>query len=150
MNYARKQGEVSSLSDSGEHQSSAQNKKYGGFTQEQVEILYSLFRERENEDKMSGKAFISMSLPWVLDGGASHHITSNKNALCNKYKLAAPLLPEGQSVQVEESGMVCAAPGLIQKDVLCTPIFAYNLISVPQLTRDENCIVTYRADFCLI
>ena len=80
-------------------------------------------------------------------------MTSNKNVLDNKYKLAAPLyltLLEGQSVQVEEAGTICAALGLILKDVLYTPTFAYNLISVPQLTADENCVVTYEVDFCLI
>ena len=51
----------------------------------------------------------------------------------NCYKLSTPLhiaLPEGQNVQVVEAGMVHVAPGLILKDVLYTPAFPYNLISV--------------------
>ena len=79
-------------------------------------------------------------------------MTSNKNVIFNNYKLPIPLhiiLPEGQNVQMEEAGMVHAARGLILKDVLYTSTFAYNLISVSQLTRHKYCIVTYGANFCL-
>ena len=46
--------------------------------------------------------------------------------------------------------MVHASSRLILKKVLYTLTFVYNLIYIAQLTRDENCIVTYGANLCLI
>ena len=79
-------------------------------------------------------------------------MTLNKRVLINRYKLATPInitLPEGQIVQVEEVGMVHAGSRIILKDVLYTPTFAYNLISVPQLTQDAHLLSLMELTFVL-
>ena len=40
--------------------------------------------------------------------------------------------------------------GLKLREVLHTPTFKVNLISVQQLAKEKDCIVIYRTDFCLI
>jgi len=42
----------------------------------QVEALFNMFKERERKDKINGK-FVTTK--WVLDSGASYHMTSDLN-----------------------------------------------------------------------
>jgi len=125
--------------------------KYGGFTLAQVEALFSLFKERENKEKMSGK--YGGPVQWVLDSGASHHMTFNRNIFSTLSRLPAAIyvtIPNGQEEIVTEGGTVNLGNGLVLRNVLYVPSFACNLISVHQLANDRNCIITYGAHFCLI
>jgi len=58
----------------------SQKMGFTGFTQSQVDQLFTLFKERQNQEmveKISGKCLHTRSIQWVLDSGASHHMTSN-------------------------------------------------------------------------
>ena len=46
--------------------------------------------------------------------------------------------------------MVKLGPRMWLKDVLYTPSFKCNLVSAQKLARDENCVVSYGPDFCVI
>ena len=125
--------------------------KYGGFTPSQVEALFTLFKERENKEKMSGK--YNGPLQWVLDSGASHHMTFNRNVFSQLYKLPAAIyitIPNGKEETVTEGGIVNLGNGLVLQNVLYVPSFTCNLISVHQLANDKNCIIIYGAHYCLI
>jgi len=67
--------------------SSESLEKYRGFTPAQVEALFSLFKEREDKEKMSGKYV--RPVQWVLDSGASHHMTFDRNIFSTLSRLPA-------------------------------------------------------------
>jgi len=76
--YAGRQGEVRN-SDSvlfvGESSSGVNDAaRIAGFTATQIDTLYALFNERDNQEKLSAKKLFSPSLEWVLDTGASYHV----------------------------------------------------------------------------
>ena len=62
-------------------------------------------------------------LHWILDTGASHHMTANFPALTHIYTLSLPITisqPNGRQVLIEKAGMVKLGPDIILKDVLYT------------------------------
>ena len=112
-----------------------------------------MFKEEENQERLSGKKLPIASLEWILDSGASHHMTSNIiaiNDLCDLPQAIYILIPNGIVVKVKQAGTVNLRHGLVQKNVLYSPEFKCNLISVQQLTYDKNCIIIYGAQCCLI
>jgi len=92
-------------------------------------------------------------LEWILDSRASHHIISNFQALTNLEKLPEVInitTLTSYIVAVGEAGTVYLLHGLILKNVLYSPFFNCNLISIQQLTTYENCIITCEIQFYLI
>jgi len=90
---------------------------------------------------------------WILDSGVSHHITSNLQAMTKLVQLPKIInitIPNGYTVAVREAGTVDLRHGLVLKNMLYSPVFNCNLISVQRLTTDENCIITYGTQFCRI
>jgi len=78
-------------------------------------------------------------LQWVLDYGASHHMTFNYNVFYYFSKLPAVVhitMPNGKEEIVIEGGMENLGNGLILQNVLYVPSFTCNLISVHQLAND--------------
>jgi len=125
--------------------------KYGGFTPAQVKALFTLFKERKNKEKMSGK--YKGPLEWVLDSGASHHMTFNRDILSNISKLPTTVyvtIPNDKEEIITIEGTVNLGNGLVLQNVLYIPSFTCNLISVHQLANDKNCIIIYSARCCLI
>lgn len=59
-------------------------------------------------------------------------------------------LRDGKIVKVRQVGIVNLRHGLILQNVLYSLGFKCNLISALQLAYDENCILIYDAQFCLI
>ena len=88
---------------------------------------------------------------WILDTGASHHMTAYINMLENLYDLNHhPInitVASEQVIRVEKAGKVVTREGLVPKNVLYNPAFNCNFIYVSKLTKDENCIIIYR---CLL
>lgn len=84
----------------------------------QVDHLFALFKERQNQEKMekmSGKCLHITPMQWVLDLGASHHMTSNLDILANVYILKKPIIisqPDGHQVKVEKAGTVRIGPDI--------------------------------------
>ena len=58
--------------------------------------------------------------------------------------------PDRRQVKVKQAGIVQLGPVIWLNDVLYTPTFKCNLISTQKLAQDENYIVSYRPDFCVI
>ena len=93
------------------------------------------------------------SKQWIIDNRALHHMTPNFHTLTSVYKLDEPIyitILDGRTVSMELAGTVNVASGLILKNVLYTPNLTCNLISAHKLVKDENCLVTYGANSCLI
>lgn len=100
---------------------------------------------------MSGKVYTTNS--WVIDSGATEHITCNENYLYNLVEngLSLPVkIPNGESIPVKNIGNARLPNGLDIKCVLNVPNFKCNLLSVSRLTRDLNCSLTFFPEFCVI
>nr|KYP76671.1 Copia protein [Cajanus cajan] len=89
---------------------------------------------------------------WFLDSGATDHVSSSL-AYFTSYSLIKPIivhLPNGQEVLATHLGLVKFSKTLFLYDVLYTPSFTFNLISISKLVSSLNCILTFSSTKCLI
>ena len=77
-----------------------------GLSNSQIEALFALFKERENKHKLSGKNILPTDMiDWVLDTGASYHMTSDFNAFADLFDLVQIvyiMLPDDKIVKVRQ------------------------------------------------
>ena len=84
--------------------------------------------------------------PWILDSGASDHITGNKtlfSSLTTSGYLPRIVSANGSQTQSQGIGTVQILPTLLVKSVLYVPGCPFNLISISRLTRSHDCVVTF-------
>lgn len=93
------------------------------------------------------------SVTWIIDSGASDHMTSNKELLFDIIPLTIRYLvtlPNGYKVKVTSTGFFALTPSIILHNVLFIPSFQYNLISVHKLIKQLYCIVLFTSTSCLL
>ena len=59
-------------------------------------------------------------------------------------------LPNGDMAKVSHIGTVQVSPTLLLDNVLCIPIFSFNLISISKLTQSSSCCCIFLSQFCII
>lgn len=92
-------------------------------------------------------------IKWVLDSGASHHMTPLLflfDKLRRIEKHFSIITPTGSAVMVETMGDISLDKNIFLKDVLFIPDFSCNLISIHRLTQDLDCTVTYDKNCCVM
>ena len=86
------------------------------------------------------------STPWILDTGASDHISGNKD-LFSSLTFPSPLpiitLANGSQTIDKGIGSVYPLPFLPLTSVLYVPNFPFNLISISKLTRDLHRVLPF-------
>ncbi|KAL2944303.1 Retrovirus-related Pol polyprotein from transposon TNT 1-94 [Bienertia sinuspersici] len=90
---------------------------------------------------------------WIVDSGASHHMTGNQQIVKNLHQgnhRTRINLPNGETSVIEGVGEVYLQNGMTLKNVLYIPTFKHNLLSVQKLNRQEQCKVTFMSHFCII
>ena len=89
---------------------------------------------------------------WIIDTGASNHVTGNESYLFDVHNIAAcPVgLPDGQKIIATKEGSVRLLEGLYLKNALYVPKLHCNLISVTQLIDDMHCLVQFDSNTCVI
>lgn len=78
----------------------------------------------------------SLLTKWIVDSGASDHMTYNLDSLqhCTPFLANSKInLPTGDNVVISHVGKVSLAPGLVLDKVLYVPAFKHNLLSVQKL-----------------
>ena len=93
----------------------------------------------------------SSTLPWVIDSGASDHMTSNSSIISNISHLSSPsfvTVANGTKTHVQGIGTV-STPNLTLSSVLYLPQFFLNLLSVHKLTHSLNCSLTFYPTHCV-
>ena len=65
--------------------------RFRGLTSAQLEEVYAYFKEKESPERMTGKSFSAAMVQWVLDSGASHHMTNNASIVRKLVKLSKPI-----------------------------------------------------------
>ena len=93
---------------------------------------------------------IYSSTPWILDFGASDHISGNKD-LFSSLTFPPPLptttLYNGSHTIAIGIGSACPFPFLPLTFALYVPNFPFNLIFISKLTRDLHYVLTFSHNF---
>ena len=80
----------------------------------------------------------SSSVEWILDSGATDHITCQLHKLINPIPMQASLyLPDGTNTAITHCGSVQLTNDILLQQVLCVPNFRCNLISISKLTANS-------------
>jgi len=88
---------------------------------------------------------------WIVDTGASDHMTSNYALLSNCKPLHTPVsvtLPDGTLKLVAQTGQVHFNQFLTLNNVLHVPEFKHNLLSVGKLLSECNLCAVFYPDHC--
>ena len=96
---------------------------------------------------------ISSSSKWVIDFGATDHMTGNSSLFTtfqSHSSTSIVTLADGSTSCVLGSGIIHLTPLITLTYVLSLPHFFFNLISVSKLTRTLNCSISFFHDYCLI
>ncbi|XP_074293809.1 uncharacterized protein LOC141620974 [Silene latifolia] len=90
---------------------------------------------------------------WIVDSGASDHMTAHKSYFSSLKLLSKPIivgLPDGTTKLVRYSGDIQLHPLLILHDVLLIPDFKHNLLSVGKLLSSSHMLIHFYVDHCII
>ena len=88
--------------------------------------------------------------PWILDSGASDHISGNKDifsSITTTSALPTVTLANGSHTVAKGIGLAQPLPSLPLTSVLYTPECPFNLISISKITRTLNCSITFSDKF---
>ena len=95
----------------------------------------------------------SSSSEWVIDSGATDHMTGNSSLFSTFQSQPSPstvTLADGSHSCVLGSGTIVPTPSIPLTSVLSLPNFSFNLMSVSKLTRALKCYISFLVlDFCL-
>ena len=89
---------------------------------------------------------------WVLDTRATDHFVCSVDLLTSITATMQSLvqLPNGESAQVTHIGTVVLSSSLTLTNVLCVPLFSFNLSSVSTLTLSQPYCLVFLSTYCFI
>ena len=112
-------------------------------------MVAQYFQEQAKTNDNKGLPKVNMegklipNRPWIIDSGATEHITCEKGG-------ASVTVPNGESISVEGAGNTVLANKLQINNVLNIPVFKCNLLLVSRLTKDLHSVLTFYPDFCVM
>lgn len=100
-------------------------------------------------DKANVYSVNSKNSPWIIDTGASDHITRNSSQTQSMREPSHSIIStaNGSTSQVIGEGSITLSNTLTLDTVLVIPSLECNLLSVSQITSKLNCIVTFWPSF---
>ena len=134
---------------------------------EQYQQLMTLLGQQQTENDsagpsvgtgfLAGKSFCFHSslanVNWVIDSGASDHITPNLEIFTSVQKLSMPgfiTMPNGKHSRIAHIGSVQLSPTLTLTNVLHVPDFQFNLLSVNKLCAQVAGKVVFSSTDCIL
>ena len=105
------------------------------------------------ESGKTNTCFISSSSTWVIDSGATDHLTGNPSLFItfqSHPSTSTVVLVHGSTSRVLRSGTIHRTPLITLTSILSLPQFSFNLIYVSKLTRTHNCSILFFPHYCLI
>lgn len=100
---------------------------------------------------MASTGNMGKSQLWIVDSGATNHMTFNKSLLSNFQSFIDPRkvrIANGDSISILGCGSVRISSKLMLKHVLYVPTLDCNLVSVRQLMLDNNCWTVFSPTQC--
>jgi len=93
-----------------------------------------------------------LSHSWILDSGATDHISSDPTLFfhSNTSRMPSVNLPTGSSVPINFTGTILFNKNITLDNVLHEPSFRLNLMSASKLTKSLRCCIILFPDFCVI
>lgn len=90
--------------------------------------------------------------PWILDSGATDHITSDPTLFTKTNTTSLPIvnLPNGSVVPITHTGTIPFNSDITLEKVLCVPSFRLNLMSASKVTNSLNCCALLFPTFCVL
>lgn len=95
---------------------------------------------------------MSSSNKWVIDSGATDHMTGDKGILSSftsNKNLSCVTLADGSSTSVVGSSVAIPTSSISFSSVLCLPNFSFNLLSVSKITKALKCFVSFFPEYCV-
>lgn len=95
---------------------------------------------------------VSFSNSYVIDSGATDHMTDNPNTFSTFWSHKAPFhvtVANGSTCKIVGSETIKASSSITLSSVLNLPKLAFNLIYVSKLTRGLNCYVMFFLNHCM-
>ncbi|XP_061358324.1 uncharacterized protein LOC133302545 [Gastrolobium bilobum] len=154
--------------DMGNHESSIQSQSSITMTQDQYNHILDLLQNSNTMQSSQNQHSINaansshpmadnaqtgnMSVEWVIDTGATDHITHTLSQFSTFHKIK-PIsihLPNGSTVASSICGTVNITSSLILTDVLYVPSFHINLLSVTKLLSSLPYTITFNESVCVI
>jgi hypothetical protein len=118
----------------------------------------NMMKTNSSNVNIGGKLFINNAIckiddsSWIVDTGVTHHTCHNLHWFTD-YREIKPIsvtLPNKTIVEACHRGNVKLSDTLHIHDVLYLPDFAVNLISVSKLCKEQDCIVNFETNQCVI
>ncbi|BBG96882.1 hypothetical protein Prudu_005830, partial [Prunus dulcis] len=88
---------------------------------------------------------------WIADSGASHHMVSDISSLTHVAPCESTeqvIVGNGEGLKIKHIGttaIACASTSLRMPSVFHVPQLSANLLSVHQLCKDNNCVISFDA-----
>ncbi|OIT08991.1 hypothetical protein A4A49_58033, partial [Nicotiana attenuata] len=129
------------------------------FTEEEYSQLMGLLNKPPSNDRTSNVIAGTIALlsstyacEWIIDSGASHHITPCKELLdelrsLEKQQDSRVQVPTGSRSSIACAGSTKILGGQKITNVLHVPDFKFNLLSVSKLTKELQYRVTFLPNF---
>jgi len=89
----------------------------------------------------------------ILDSGASDHITHDLSLLHDVKPIQQNCfitMPNGEKARILHVGSMALGHDIILKDVLYTPAFRFNLLSISRLTKQLSANVLFTPECCIL
>lgn len=140
---------------SGEVSAEAERSGYTCLSNEQWTALIKLLQDQKQKPKQGTETRLNGkndSLEWVLDTGATNHMTGSIDFL-TKLRYILPCLiglPNGKQTLSKEKGTVVFDEEFSLKNVLFVPDLQCNLISVSQLIAESDLVMQIANKGCVI
>ncbi|XP_019195880.1 PREDICTED: uncharacterized protein LOC109189724 [Ipomoea nil] len=106
--------------------------------------------ENHSEGNLLINAFQNSLDVWILDSGATDHITCSIEYLKNSCQVSgiSVKMPNGKTAEVTHVGKVKLDNNVVLQNVLCIPTFAFNIVSASKLTKQAGCKIIVKPDCC--
>ena len=94
---------------------------------------------------------ISSNNTWIIDSGATDHMTfdSQKFSHHSSTETCSVSYADGTPTPVNGAGSLSLTPSLHLSSILHVPTLSNNLLSISQITKSLNCIVTFWPTHCV-
>ncbi|KAK9112517.1 hypothetical protein Scep_020036 [Stephania cephalantha] len=135
-------------------------KAYMKYMGTQTEILITTMRPFTSQSHTPSSFFTASEAghdgSWYMDSGATSHVTGDASQMLNNSAYSGTqslMVGNGQLLKIASIGSACI-PSVHSKlsfhNTLCVPSIKKNLLSVSQLTRDNNVLIEFHPHVCFV